>query len=159
MKQQFGIGPTATTSAYGITFTPAGKVVPHRHRRDERQRRTDLVGGQLRRRRPADRAFTFAPAAPVVGEPVDLDGSGSADSDGTVASYDWDLDDDGEYDDATGAMTTTALSTARSFAQEGEAAPPGKEKKRALRGSPRSTGSADRASGNSAWMAASSPRW
>lgn len=36
------------------------------------------------------------------GSPVTLDGSGSTDSDGTIASYSWDFDGDGVYDDANG---------------------------------------------------------
>jgi uncharacterized delta-60 repeat protein len=200
VKGQFGSGPTAFTTAIGGTFTPAGKLLV-----------TGVAGtsgsdgltwwvASFDADAPPTAAFTFAPIAPVVGEPVDLDGSGSTDPDGTVGSYAWDLDDDGEHDDATGAMTTTsfttggdhtvgllvtdgagvqgtattviavgcgetvsylsvdcrigdllasveaqvspgpildklttALTTARSFAQEAEAAPPGKERKRALR--------------------------
>ncbi len=36
------------------------------------------------------------------GVAVDLDGSGSVDSDGAIVSWEWDLDDDGDFDDATG---------------------------------------------------------
>lgn len=41
-----------------------------------------------------------------VGEQIQLDGTGSYDTDGSIISYEWDLDDDGEYDDATGATPT-----------------------------------------------------
>ena len=37
-----------------------------------------------------------------VGEPVTLDGSGSTALAGTIVAWDWDLDNDGEYDDAFG---------------------------------------------------------
>ena len=37
------------------------------------------------------------------GSDVALDGSASSDPDGWIASYEWDFDDDGEFDDATGA--------------------------------------------------------
>ncbi len=38
-----------------------------------------------------------------VGEPVTLDGSGSSALTGTIVAWDWDLDNDGEYDDAFGS--------------------------------------------------------
>lgn len=40
------------------------------------------------------------------GVPLYLDGSGSFDRDGTIVSYDWDLDGDGDFGDATGAQTS-----------------------------------------------------
>lgn len=36
------------------------------------------------------------------GSPITFDGSGSYDPDGTIVKYEWDLDGDGQYDDATG---------------------------------------------------------
>jgi hypothetical protein len=36
------------------------------------------------------------------GSTIEFDGSGSYDPDGTIVSYNWDLDGDGQYDDATG---------------------------------------------------------
>nr|CBH38611.1 hypothetical protein, containing PKD domain [uncultured archaeon] len=38
-----------------------------------------------------------------IGVPITFDGTGSYDPDGTIESYEWDLDDDGEFDDATGS--------------------------------------------------------
>lgn len=40
------------------------------------------------------------------GVPVSLDGSGSFDRDGTIVAYAWDLDGDGLFDDATGALVS-----------------------------------------------------
>ena len=48
------------------------------------------------------------------GAALTLDGSGSTDPDDAIAAYEWDLDNDGEYDDATGVTTVT------SFTQVGE---------------------------------------
>lgn len=42
------------------------------------------------------------PYTGYVGEPVNLDGSGSSAKLGTIVAWDWDLDNDGEYDDAYG---------------------------------------------------------
>lgn len=54
--------------------------------------------------------FTTAPAHPVVGSPVKLTASAS-DPDGTVAALAWDLDDDGQFDDATGPVATATFAT------------------------------------------------
>jgi PGF-pre-PGF domain-containing protein len=45
--------------------------------------------------------FTIAPTEPTVGENVVLLGAASFDPDGSVTSYEWDLDGDGQYDDDT----------------------------------------------------------
>ncbi|MES1245073.1 MAG: PKD domain-containing protein [Acidobacteriota bacterium] len=51
------------------------------------------------------------PYAANEGDPVTLDASRSADpdTDGEITRYEWDLDGDGAYDDATGATVTTAF--------------------------------------------------
>ncbi|MEM7132441.1 MAG: PKD domain-containing protein [Chloroflexota bacterium] len=44
------------------------------------------------------------------GSVVTLDGTGSSDTDdGTIVSYEWDLDNDGEYDDASGITATVTF--------------------------------------------------
>jgi len=42
------------------------------------------------------------------GSTIELDASGSNTPDGTIVSYEWDLDNDGEYDDATGVTTSAS---------------------------------------------------
>ena len=61
------------------------------------------------RKRPANRvpnAVIDAPAAVAEGLQVLVDGSDSTHLDGTIASYAWDLDGDGQYDDGTGPTAT-----------------------------------------------------
>ena len=47
-----------------------------------------------------------SPDSTTVGESIQLDGSKSTDCDGFIESYQWDLDADGSYDDASGETTT-----------------------------------------------------
>ncbi len=42
--------------------------------------------------------------------PLTLDGSGSSDVDGTIVAYNWDLDNDGQYDDISGMNPSTVWS-------------------------------------------------
>jgi hypothetical protein len=41
--------------------------------------------------------------------PITFDGTGSYDPDGTIVKYEWDLDDDGDYDDTFGATPTVSF--------------------------------------------------
>lgn len=43
------------------------------------------------------------------GAPISLDGSGSYDPDGFIVSYEWDVDNDGDYDDATGVAPSVTF--------------------------------------------------
>lgn len=49
------------------------------------------------------------------GGTITLDGSGSTDPDGTIESYEWDIDGDGAYDDATGAETDFNCNSSGSY--------------------------------------------
>ena len=62
------------------------------------------------RNRPPTAAFNFSPSDPYVGEQVSLT-STSSDSDGSISSERWDLDDDGAFDDATGRHAHVTFST------------------------------------------------
>ncbi|EMI53431.1 extracellular nuclease [Rhodopirellula sallentina SM41] len=55
------------------------------------------------------------PYSDTVGGTITLSGSDSTDTDGTIAAYAWDLDNDGEFDDATGETTIYSATTAGTF--------------------------------------------
>ncbi len=59
-------------------------------------------------------AFTVSPASPQTGQSVTFTDS-STDADGTIASRAWDTDDDGSYDDGTGATASRAFPSAGTF--------------------------------------------
>ncbi len=61
---------------------------------------------------PPTASFTFSPPAPKSGETVSYDGSGSAAPAGeTITGWSWDLDGDGQYDDATGSTASFTYPT------------------------------------------------
>ncbi|SMP72239.1 Dockerin type I repeat-containing protein [Neorhodopirellula lusitana] len=55
------------------------------------------------------------PYTAQVGDTLTVSAAGSTDSDGSIVSYAWDLDDDGLYDDATGASTSFAATSVGTF--------------------------------------------
>ena len=61
---------------------------------------------------PPSASFTYSPESPRVRETVTFT-STSSDPDGSIASQAWDLDDDGEFDDASGDTAS------RAFAKKG----------------------------------------
>ncbi len=56
-----------------------------------------------------DKPYVWAggPYVTAIGDPVVMDGSGSFDSDGTIVSYEWDLDGNGTYDTGSADPTLT----------------------------------------------------
>jgi PKD repeat protein len=56
-------------------------------------------------------SFSYLPVDPLVGQQVTFDGTPSADPDGTVASYQWDLDGNGSFE-AAGANPTHTYNNA-----------------------------------------------
>lgn len=60
---------------------------------------------------PPTADFTWSPADPVAGEEVTLDASGSSDPDGTIASYEWAVNNQ----TLTGAVVTTTFDVAGNY--------------------------------------------
>jgi PKD repeat protein len=60
--------------------------------------------------KPPTVAMSASPAEPAVGATVTFTATAS-DPDGTVAAIQWDLDDDGQFDDGAGAVATWSFST------------------------------------------------
>jgi len=88
-------GTTKETSAdVAVGRTPLTTVPP-------------VTSGQAERRPPVA-AFSVVPQAPVAGQDVALT-STSSDPDGTIAESAWDLDGDGEFDDASGPSAARAF--------------------------------------------------
>jgi hypothetical protein len=64
---------------------------------------------------PPEASFTASPNPAVVGETVTFDGSGSTDgADGTITTYEWDLDGDGFFEVDSDSSPTNARSYASS---------------------------------------------
>jgi PKD domain len=59
--------------------------------------------------RPPVAAFSFSPPTPTSSQQVSFDASASADPDGTIASYSWDLNGDNVFGDATGPTAQTSF--------------------------------------------------
>ncbi|MFP5369141.1 MAG: PKD domain-containing protein, partial [Actinomycetes bacterium] len=63
---------------------------------------------------PPSASFTQSPADPVAGQSVTFSDT-STDSDGTIASRAWDLDNDGAFDDGTGTTASRSFTAAGSY--------------------------------------------
>jgi len=104
---------TGTTPSASTAFTTLGT-------RTLKVKVTDVLGASATAsakvvvHRAPTAAFTFAPAAPVAGAPVQFDASGSADDD-PIADYAWDLDGDGTFE----TDTLTSPQASRVYATPG----------------------------------------
>lgn len=103
-------GTLGPVSGRTVTYTPAAGFTgtdsfTYRAHDGGLGSNTATVTVSVRPGAPANQkpwAVLTVPDSAPEGSVVVLDGSGSRDADGEITSYAWDLDEDGEYDDATG---------------------------------------------------------
>jgi PKD repeat protein len=70
----------------------------------------DMLRLQVRFSKAPTASFTVSPNPVPTGQQVTFDGSGSSDSDGTIANYKWDLDGNGTFETDSGTTPTTSRS-------------------------------------------------
>jgi PKD repeat protein len=99
-------GRTASRSfATAGSYTVRLRVRNSRNRSDTTSRTVTVSN------RAPTASFTFAPAAPLSGQSIEFDASGSSDPDGTIASVGWDLNNNGVYGDASGTKISHSFAT------------------------------------------------
>lgn len=96
---------SATPSQATRTYTAAGTYFVKLRVTDSTGTSTTAFEPSLRVNAKPVANFTITPPDPVINQPVSFDGSASADPDGTVTTYEWDLDGDGTFE-ATGVNPT-----------------------------------------------------
>jgi hypothetical protein len=72
----------------------------------------DIATGTVTVNAPPSASFEFFPAAPLAGDLVQFS-SLASDPDGPLVRQEWDLDDDGQFDDATGPVASQRFASAR----------------------------------------------
>lgn len=110
----------STLASPTFTYSAAGSVVVGLRVTDNlgvssQTTRTVTVSAAPTANTPPSASFTVSPSAPVAGQAVTFTDT-STDTDGTVAARAWDTDDDGQFDDGTGASATRAFPAAGAFA-------------------------------------------
>ncbi len=96
---------TGTIPTVSQAYTNAGPVDVSLQVTDN-EGDTDVESARLTVHTPPTASFIFEPSKPAAGEQITLS-STSSDSDGPLASQDWDLDGDGAFDDAAGGLVRT----------------------------------------------------
>jgi plastocyanin len=117
-------GPATVSRPYGRgTFTILLRVTDNAGNTAEARKVLNVVPpGQAKKAQPPPppapapnrapvAAFGFSPSTPTVGEQVTFL-SGATDPDGRLATQEWDVDNDGQYDDGTGPSARTTYTTA-----------------------------------------------
>ena len=103
---------TAAGNRLGVRLSQSGAVAADAFYADSF--RLTAGSGEPPGNDPPTAAFTVAPGSPQTGQQVTFTDA-STDPDGTIASRAWDLDGDGQYDDATGAGAARAFAAAGTY--------------------------------------------
>jgi PKD domain len=98
-------GPVASGATATTSFSTAG-VHTVAVRVTDGSNGTDIASAPIVVNARPTAAFTVRPTKPLAGSEVDFI-STSRDPDGPISKQEWDLDDDGRYDDGTGVVAST----------------------------------------------------
>jgi PKD repeat protein len=98
-------GPVASGTTTRTSFSTAG-VHTVAVRVTDGSNGTDIASAPIVVNARPKAAFTVRPTKPLEGNEIDFI-STSRDPDGPIANQEWDLDDDGRYDDGTGVVAST----------------------------------------------------
>lgn len=107
-----GVTASRTFSAAG-TFTARLRVTDDDSAAATTSRQVTVTGTPTPNAAPTA-AFTVSPSSPQIGQGVTFTDT-SSDSDGTISTRGWDLDDDGSYDDGSGATAARSFPAAGTF--------------------------------------------
>jgi PKD repeat protein len=105
-----GVYNDAVGTTASRTFPAGGSYVVGLRVTDNRGGVATTLGGVTVNTRPTA-SFSFVPDQPVIGDLV-VFSSTSSDPDGVVVTTEWDLDNDGLYDDGTGATAQRTFTAA-----------------------------------------------
>jgi PKD repeat protein len=100
-------GATATTSR---SYATAGTVETRLRVTDDDGQTATTSRTVTVNNRPPVPSFTATPSPANTRQTVTLNGTASSDPDGTIAKYEWDLDGNGTFETATGAIASTTKS-------------------------------------------------
>jgi PKD repeat protein len=104
---QYDDGTAATVNR---TYTAGGPVTVRLRVKDARDGTDDAAVTLTVQNKPPTASITPADVSPLIQVPVSFTAGGS-DPDGAITKREWDLDHDGQFDDATGATATWTFQT------------------------------------------------